>query len=95
VSLENLWRSWGNELPLWEASYELDPPLEERIENAAWQIARAARTPHAIYRSEFDGRERPPAPPRPPEELAAEAAKIAAAWPHKQRTENLVLRPKH
>jgi hypothetical protein len=73
-------------LPLWEASYELDPPVEERLDNMGWQIARAARTPHAIYRSEFDGTEKPPAPPRPPAELAAAAAKIEAAWPHKQRS---------
>jgi hypothetical protein len=81
-----LWSDWGDELPLFEASVELDPPIEERTEHAAWHIARAARTKATIYRSEFDGTERPPAPPKSPGELAAVATKIEASWPHNKKT---------
>ena len=63
-----------------EASFELDPPLAKRIEYAAWQISRAARTQATIYRSDFDGSEQGPRPPQPPEEMAKEAEKIATRW---------------
>ena len=86
-SYASLLRSWGEELPAWEASLDLDPPAEERLDNAAWQIARAARFPGAIYRSEFDGTEKPPAQPQSPEDMAKEAAKIAARWGTKPKHE--------
>lgn len=83
MNLDALWRTWGDELPLWEASYELDPPTEERIDNAAWQTARAARSDKTIYRSEFDGTEQNrEIKYQPPNEMAAEAQKIADSWPH-------------
>jgi hypothetical protein len=75
-------------LPAFEASFELDPPAPERIDNAAWQIARAERTKATIYQTEFDGTEKDrPAEVRqqPPEEMAKVAEKIAASWPHKEK----------
>jgi len=77
-------------MPFWEASFELDPPAPERIDNAAWQLARAARTRSTIYDSDFDGRQRPPATiagKQRPQQMLAEAERIEAAWPHKQKGE--------
>ena len=85
MTLEDLWRYWGDELPLHEASAELDPPLAERLENACWQIARAARTKATIYRGEFDGREQEQRPQHSTADMRAESEKIAKSWPHKAK----------
>lgn len=71
-------------MPLWEASFELDPPIEERTDNAAWQISRAARYRGTIYETDFDGTEREAdfVRQQPFEEQLREAEKIDAAWPH-------------
>ena len=77
-----MWERWGRELPLWELSFELDPPEADRIDAAAWQIARAARTKETIYQSDFDGRETPAVVNvQPPEEMAKVQQQIAASWP--------------
>jgi len=63
--------------------------VAERIDNAAWQIARAARFKGTIYESDFDGREKirtADVPHQSDEEMLAEATKIEAAWPHKAKT---------
>jgi hypothetical protein len=81
-----LWTRWGDELPLFEASAELDPPIEKRVENAAWQLARAARYKGTIYDSDFDGTEKVKTEQghvQSDEEMLAEATKIEAGWPHK------------
>ena len=86
MSLETLLQSWGDDLPLAEVSIELDPPAPERIDHAAWQIARAARVKGTIYESEFDGRQKPKTaeiPHQSDEEMLREATKIEEAWPHK------------
>jgi hypothetical protein len=78
-------------LPLAEVSMDLDPPAPERIDHAAWQIARAARCRGAIYRSDFDGRERPRTAEiahQSDEEMLREAAKIEDAWPHKAEVQH-------
>ncbi len=82
MSLDALWSGWGDELPLWEAALELDPPAPERIDNAAWQIARAAGQ-KTIYQRNFDGTEQPAAEPQPPEEMAKVADGIEKSWPNK------------
>jgi len=86
VPIEELWQRFGAELPLWEASFELDPPAPERIDNAAWQIARAARFKGTIYDSDFDGTEKlrtADVPHQSDEQMLIEATKIESTWPHR------------
>lgn len=79
-----MWRSWGDELPLFEASLDLDPSLDKWIANAAWQTAKSARaTKSVIYESDFYATEKAEVSQQSAEEMLKEAAKIEATWPHK------------
>ena len=75
VPLDELWKRWADELPLWEAYFELDPPLRKVIQHVGWELARA-RARSMIYKSDFDASERQAAPVQSPKEMASEAAKI-------------------
>ena len=76
MSLDALWNGWGDELPLWEAALEVDPPEAERIDYAAWQLARSIKG----ERADFDGKEHEAAVQSPKE--ADEAAKqLNEIWP--------------
>ena len=86
VPIDELLTRWGDSLLLTEASFELDPPIEKRVERAAWQIARSARTKDTIYDSDFDGTEKLKVDQvhvQSDEEMLAEATKIEDTWPHK------------
>jgi hypothetical protein len=83
VTYEDLLTRWAEELPAWEASFQLDPPVEEFVANAAWQAARAP-TRHTIYEDDFYATERPreaEAPQQSEEEMDREATKLNAMWP--------------
>jgi hypothetical protein len=70
---------WGDELPWHEASQELDPPTPERIDRAAFQLAKSIKG----ERADFNGTEQPAAEPQPPEEMAKVADGIEKSWPNK------------
>ncbi len=76
MSLGVLWSGWGDELPLHEASLELDPPESERIDRAAHQLARAIKGQPA----DFDGREHP-AQMQTTAEADKAAETLNATWP--------------
>lgn len=75
MTLGEFYKRYGDEIPLWEALHELDPPIEERLDAAAWNLARAAKS-KAIYRRDFCGVVLPPRPPQSVAEMAAEAEQI-------------------
>lgn len=77
MSLGALWSGWADELPLHEASLELDPPEEERIDRAAYQLARSIKGQPA----DFDGKEHDPKPPQTEEEADKAAEQLNATWP--------------
>ena len=86
-----MWKRWADELPLWEAWFELNPPLEKWVANAAWQQTRAAdRRAGTIYESDFYATEKEEAAAQTEKEMAQEAAKIETLWPTTGKTE-----PKH
>lgn len=88
MSLKRLYAEWGDELPLWEAAHEIDPWAPARIDRAAWELARAllARKGRS---QDFDAT-REAAEPQSAEEMMAEAAAIAAAWPTKDKGQDKV-----
>ena len=77
MSLGALWSGWADELPLHEASLDLDPPEAERIDRAAYQLARSIKG----ERADFDGKEHEPAAPQTKEEADKEAVKLNEIWP--------------
>lgn len=82
MTYEDLLTRWGEELPAWEASFQLDPPIEKFVGNAAWQIARSPGK-GMIYEADFYATERPgPAvPAQTDEDMDKEAVKLNAMWP--------------
>ena len=76
VSLGILWSGWGDELPLHEASLELDPPEAERIDRAALQLAKSIKG----ERADFNGTEHEAAI-QSTEEADEAAKKLSVMWP--------------
>ena len=82
MSLERLLRGWGDELPLHEASYQLDPPPEKWIARAAFKTA--VLKPGMVYEKDFCATEEPGATEAPAQtaaEMDKEAEKLNVLWP--------------
>lgn len=81
MTYEDLLTRWAEELPAWEASFQLDPPVEKFVANAAWQLARSPTRP-TIYEQDFYATEQlAEAPAQTTEEADKEAVKLNEMWP--------------
>ena len=67
---------WGDELPWHEASQELDPPTPERIDRAAFQLAKSIKG----ERADFNGTEHEAAI-QSTEEADEAAKELSVMWP--------------
>jgi hypothetical protein len=95
VTYEDLLSRWGEELPAWEASFQLDPSVEKFVANAAWQLA-ASKGKHTIYEADFYATERPgpQVPAQTEEDADKEAMKLNATWPRTTNPKSEIRNPK-